>query len=82
MRILLRFISIIIFSNNFILLQEYREVCGTPQPTEQEVNESKRLVDDYWDLNGRDGRDNDPVHILVAWHVASQPAALSKYIYI
>jgi len=69
MRILLKVISIIIFSNNFILLQEYREVCGTPQPTEQEVNESKRFVDDYWDLNGRDGRDNDPVHILVAWHV-------------
>ena len=69
MRILARIISVIIFSYNFILLQEYQEVCGTPEPTEEEVNDSRRLVDDYWDLNGLDGRDNDPVHILVAWHV-------------
>ena len=69
MRILPKFISIIIFSYNFILLLEYQEVCGTPEPTEEEVNDSRRLVDDYWDLNGLDGRDYDPVHILVAWHV-------------
>ena len=69
MRILARLISIIFFSYNLILLQEYQEVCGTPEPTEEEVNDSRRLVDDYWDLNGLDGRDNDPVHILVAWHV-------------
>ena len=69
MRILARIISVIIFSYNFILLQEYQEVCGTPEPTEEEINTTRMLVDDYWDLNGRDGRDNDPVHILVAWHV-------------
>ena len=69
MRILSRLIPIIIFSYNFILLQEYQEVCGTPEPTEEEINATRMLVDDYWDLNGRDGRDNDPVHILVAWHV-------------
>ena len=69
MRILSKYFSIFIFSCNIILLQQYQEVCGTPEPTEDEIVETRRLVDEYWDLNDRDVRDNDAVHVLVAWHV-------------
>ena len=69
MRVLSKYFSIFIFSCNIILLQQYQEVCGTPEPTEDEIVETRRLVDEYWDLNDRDVRDNDAVHVLVAWHV-------------
>ena len=45
MRTLSKYISIIIFSCNIILLQQYQEVCGTPEPTEDEIFDFEEYVD-------------------------------------
>ena len=41
--------------------------CGTPYPSSEEVIKSKMNIDEWLAQNTT--RDNDPVHVLVAWHV-------------
>ncbi len=41
--------------------------CGTPYPSSEEVIKSKMNIDEWLAQNTM--RDNDPVHVLVAWHV-------------
>ena len=41
--------------------------CGTPYPSSEEVIKSKMDIDEWLAQNTT--RDNDPVHVLVAWHV-------------
>ena len=61
-------ISISLLFSSIIFSQEPTPFCGTPDPTEDEIE----LVNDFLDsFQNSDQRtpDDDPVNVLVAWHV-------------
>ena len=56
------FITAPLFSQNF------HSKCGTPNPSQEEMEAVQQRIQSYYDTNSRTP-DDDPVNIKVAWHV-------------
>ena len=56
------FITSLLFSQNF------QSKCGTPDPSQEEIEAVQQRIQPYYDTNSRTP-DDDPVNIKVAWHV-------------
>ena len=61
-------VSISLLFSSHILSQELIHFCGTPDPTEDEIELSNDLISLLRNTSQRTP-DDDPVNILVAWHV-------------
>ena len=61
-------ISISLLFSSHIFTQEPVPFCGTPDPTEDEIELVNDLISSFKSANQRTP-DDDPVNVLVAWHV-------------
>ena len=48
--------------------QNFQSECGTPDPTQAEIEAVRQRIQPYYDTSSRTP-DDDPVNIKVAWHV-------------
>ena len=60
-------IIVLLFSNN-IFAQDPIPKCGTQDPTEEEIELVNKTIASSFNNNQRTP-DDDPVNVLVAWHV-------------
>ena len=57
-----------VFINSFLFSQNFQAKCGTPDPSQEEIEAVQQTIQPYYDSNSRTP-DDDPVNIKVAWHV-------------
>ena len=48
--------------------QNFQSKCGTPDPSQEEIEAVQQRIQPYYDTNSRTP-DDDPLNIKVAWHV-------------
>ena len=56
------------FITSSLFSQNFQFICGTPDPSQEEIEAVQQRIQPYYDTNSRTP-DNDPVNIKVAWHV-------------
>ena len=57
--------------------QIYKGKCGTPEPTNDEIEALNQSIQHLID-NGQRTPDDDPVNVLVAWHVIHASSGLGN----
>ena len=57
-----------VFITSFLFSQNFQAKCGTPDPSQEEIEAVQQRIQPYYDTNSRTP-DDDPVNIKVAWHV-------------
>ena len=70
-------ITIVLFFSVHGFSQDYIPICGTPDPTEEEIKLANKTIDASLDNNQRTP-DDDPVNVLVAWHVIHASSGLGN----
>jgi len=53
--------------------QNFQSICGTPNPSQEQIEIVQQGIESYYDINSRTP-DDDPVNVKVAWHVISSSA--------
>jgi len=53
--------------------QNFQSRCGTPNPSQEQIEIVQQGIESYYDINSRTP-DDDPVNVKVAWHVISSSA--------
>ena len=70
-------ITIVLFFSVHVFAQDHIPICGTPDPTEEEIKLTNKSIDASLNNNQRTP-DDDPVNVLVAWHVIHASSGLGN----
>ena len=70
-------LGIFLYLSTFIISQELVPKCGTADPTKEETQLVNNQIQGWMNSSSRTP-DDDPVHILVAWHVISSSTGLGN----
>ena len=70
-------ITIVLFLSVHVFAQGHIPICGTPDPTEEEIKLVNQSIDASLNDNQRTP-DDDPVNVLVAWHVIHASSGLGN----
>ena len=70
-------ITIVLFFSAHVFSQDPIPICGTPDPTDEEIELANKSIDASLNNNQRTP-DDDPVNVLVAWHVIHSSSGLGN----
>ncbi len=71
------YITIVLFFSAHVFSQDPIPICGTPDPTDEEIELANKSIDASLNNNQRTP-DDDPVNVLVAWHVIHSSSGLGN----
>ena len=70
-------ITIVLFFSVHVFSQDHIPICGTPDPTEEEIELANKSIEASLNNNQRTP-DDDPANVLVAWHVIHASSGLGN----